>query len=81
MQAYTGINNTGMPELPEIDSISDLKKLAGIGDTSYGEETSKYATNLGAIQRERGIKAGTDEWFRLWFAKPTLTGEQPYDRK
>jgi hypothetical protein len=79
MNAYTGAKTAVVPENP-IDSIDDLKKLAGIS-TSYGEETSEYATNLGQIQRERNIRPGSDEWFRLWFSKPFLTGEQPYDKR
>lgn len=62
------------------DSLSDIKRLAGIGETSYGEETSSHSTNLGQIQRERNIQPGTDEWFRLWFSLPKLTGETPYDK-
>lgn len=63
-----------------IDSLDDLKKLAGVNQTSYGEEMSQHSTNLGQIQRERNIRPGTDEWFRLWFSKPKLTGETPYDK-
>ena len=62
------------------DSLADIKKLAGIGETSMGAELSQHSTNLGAIQREKNIQPGTDEWFRLWFAKPKLTGETPYDK-
>jgi hypothetical protein len=80
MTAYTGLQNATAPER-EIDSIDDLKRLAGVTGTSYGEETSEYATNLGQIQRERNIRPGTDEWFRLYFARPLLTGEQPYDKR
>ena len=29
------------------------------------------------IEREQNIKVGSPEWFRLWFAKPELTGEKP----
>lgn len=62
-----------------IDSLDDLKKLAGVGtQTSYGESMSQHGTNLGQIQREHNIQPGTDEWFKLWFAKPKLTGEKPY---
>jgi len=64
-----------------IDNLDDLKKLAGVNEpNSYGETISQHGTNLGQIQRERNIKPGSDEWFRLWFAKPTLTGETPYDK-
>ena len=62
-----------------IDSIDDLKKLAGVGP-SMGETISERGTNLGQIQREKNIQPGTDEWFRLWFSKPKLTGETPYDK-
>lgn len=62
-----------------IDSIDDLKRLAGVGP-SMGQAMSQQGTNLGQIQRERNIQPGSDEWFRLWFAKPKLTGEQPYDK-
>ena len=78
MNAY---RNMGVPvSQPMTDNLDDLKKLAGIEKTSYGEQTSEYATNLGQIQRERNIRPGTDEWFKLWFAKPHLTGEKPYDK-
>ena len=78
MNAY---KNIGVPVSQSMtDNLDDLKKLAGITDTSYGEETSIQGTNLGQIQRERNIRPGTDEWFKLWFAKPHLTGEKPYDK-
>lgn len=77
MNAYS---NMSVPSyLPATDNLDDLKKLAGV-DTSMGEEMSAHSTNLGQIQRERNIQPGTDEWFRLWFALPKLTGEQPYDK-
>jgi hypothetical protein len=63
------------------DNLDDLKRLAGVHEkTSYGEEMSIQGSNLGQIQRENNIRPGTDEWFRLWFAKPHLTGEKPYDK-
>lgn len=78
MNGYNKLKTVQLPET-KIDSLDDLKKLAGINEnTSFGEEMSERATNLGQIQRERNIKPGTDEWFKLWFAKPKLTGEKPY---
>ena len=68
----------------KIDEIYKLKRLAGIIDKegtkvdgSDGSNISITGTTRGKIQRERGIKPGTEEWFRLWFAKPHLTGEKP----
>jgi hypothetical protein len=58
-------------------TLEELKKLAGVKDHSYGEETSKQASNFHKIEREQNIQPGTDEWFKLWFSKPLLTGEMP----
>lgn len=67
--------------------LDRLRKLAGIahgtgaepitGDdsplTHAGTERAEYA-------RKHDIKPGTDEWFRLWFARQRLTGEDPMPR-
>jgi hypothetical protein len=79
MNGFDKLKSVSIPE-QNIDSVSDLKRLAGVENTSYGEETSQRATNFGQIQRDRDIRPGTDEWFRLWFSKPGLTGETPYDK-
>lgn len=71
-----------------IDEITRLKKLAGIhmdkeGDrVDSGDESniSKTGTSKGQYMRKNKIQPGTDEWFRLWFAKPKLTGENPYGK-
>lgn len=78
MNGFNKLKSVQVPE-SKLDSIDDLKRLAGINEnTSMGEEMSQRGTDLGQIQRERNIKPGTDEWFKLWFAKPKLTGEKPY---
>lgn len=60
--------------------ISELKKLAGI------EENKNLISNISAtgtekrnIEKKYNIQPGTDEWFKLWFSKPFLTGEKPYN--
>lgn len=80
MNGFDKLKSVPTPE-QNIDNLDDLKKLAGVNNqTSYGETISQSGSNLGQIQRERDIKPGSDEWFRLWFSKPTLTGETPYDK-
>lgn len=78
MTAYTGMKSVELPK-STIDDIDDLKRLAGVNESSYGEATSERASNLGQIQRERGIKAGDPEWFKLWFTLPLLTKTNPLD--
>ncbi len=61
--------------------IEELKKLAGVDnlpkEDSMGENLSYIGTAKAEYQRKHNIKAGTPEWFKLWFAQPKLTGENP----
>ncbi len=62
-------------------NIDELKRLAGINtpsdDASMGENLSYIGTAKSQYQKKHNIQPGTDEWFKLWFAKPKLTGENP----
>ena len=50
---------------------SKLKPLGGIN-------MSHTAQRLARVVQRRGIKPGTDAWFRAWFSLPYMTGEQPF---
>ena len=62
-------------------NIQRLKVLAGIknsiSEAPEGSNISIIGSEEAKIQRERKIKPGTDEWFKLWFSRPHLTGEKP----
>jgi hypothetical protein len=62
--------------------IEELKKLAGIRaeDHSMGHEMGKRSGELASYAKKHNIKPGDPEWFKLWFAKPHLTGENPTPR-
>ena len=68
-----------------MDSIDDLRRLAGIGNRAVMQEYKGFAgSNISVTGNEKGelmkkhdIRPGTDEWFKLWFSRPYLTGEQP----
>lgn len=58
--------------------IKDLKRLAGVKDSpDMGENISHTATDKAEYQRKHNIRPGDPEWFKLWFAQPHLTGEDP----
>ena len=65
--------------------IDTLRTLAGIRnmasmspvDMGQGSNISITGTEKAELQREHKIEPGTQEWFKLWFAKPYLTGEKP----
>ena len=61
--------------------LDRLKKLAGVNnlptEDSVGENLSLIGTKKAEYQRKHKIRPGSDEWFKLWFARPKLTGENP----
>jgi len=70
------------------DELDDIRKLAGLDHFIQGGKNvdwSKWTgSNLsitgnekGKIQREKNIKPGTEQWFKLWFSRPDLTKENP----
>lgn len=66
--------------------LDHLRRLAGIDNRydnlpSVGENISHTATELAQYQKKHNIRPGSPEWFRLWFARPHLTGENPMPRK
>ena len=64
-----------------MDELERIKTLAGIGNrpnwTAYTSNISVTGTEKAQLQREHKIEPGTQEWFKLWFSKPYLTGEKP----
>ena len=78
MKAYTGAKTTTMPAMKDIDNLDDLKRLAGVGKSTA---QSEFISNVdkAKYERENNIKRGSPEWFKLWFAKPHITGEKPYE--
>ena len=65
-----------------MDELDQIKKLAGInefrGYRPYGGSNISITGNeKGELMKKNNIKPGTDEWFKLWFSLPYLTGERP----
>lgn len=60
------------------DPIHELMAASAMGGLGAAERLADYrsqqrtpivGSNKGQIQREQGIKPGTEEWFKLWFGK------------
>lgn len=70
--------------LDPADPVHELKAiqhLAGLGSDARlhdlrGSNISVVGSENGRIQREKNIKPGTPDWFKLWFSLPHLTGEK-----
>jgi hypothetical protein len=82
------------PTLPDsyVDpvALAELKKLAGIDSLSLlkpyeqqiaQENLSDVGNEKAQYQKKHHVQPGTEEWFKLWFARPKLTGEDPTPKK
>ena len=60
--------------------LNDLKKLAGInefqGYTPYQENLSHTGTEKKRIEREKNLRPGDLDWFKLWFSRPYWKGQE-----
>lgn len=70
------------------EQLNRLKVLAGIYqpykvvDPSTDQDNiSHTGTEKGEYQRKNDIQPGTPEWFKLWFSRPQLTGENPFGKR
>jgi|TARA_B110000263_G_scaffold17940_1_gene14324 hypothetical protein len=66
--------------------LKELKVLSGIykpyqPEELHQENISYIGTAKSKYQKKHKIEPGTDDWFRLWFARPRLTGESPYGKE
>ena len=62
-----------------MDELDEIKKLAGINEfTGYKpinlENISITGTEKRQIEKEKGIRPGDPDWFKLWFSLPYMTG-------
>lgn len=67
-------------EIQRLQVLAGIKPFAGYKEYDLGENISHVGTDRGKYQREHNIEPGTEEWFRLWFAKPHLTGEKHFEK-
>jgi hypothetical protein len=66
-----------------LDDLDKLRILAGIHEKTDGSDSpvsGSIGTSKAEYQRKHNIRPGSDEWFKLWFARPSLTGESPTDK-
>jgi hypothetical protein len=89
---YTPGSDPSIPDnYVDARALADLKRLSGIDTLGLLERvdlsgtsspiTGEIGTNKAEYQRHHNIKPGTDDWFRLWFSRQPLTGENPTPKK
>ena len=65
-------------------TLNELKRLSGSGKIT-GETTQSIDTELQAKKaqyiKDNNLRPGDPDWMRVMFAKPHLTGEDPFSKK
>jgi hypothetical protein len=79
--SYSKLRDTKIPEKDM--TLDELKRLSGNGKIT-GETTVtpnyELAAKKAEYMRENNIRPGDKEWFKVMFAKPHLTGEDPFSK-
>lgn len=63
-------------DIDTLRTLAGIRNLASMNPVQLGSNISMTGTEKAVIQRENKIEPGTPDWFKLWFAKPYLTGEK-----
>jgi hypothetical protein len=75
-----GLSRVRSATIPEQDiSLDELKRLSGVDKIQ--NEVILNNVNKAQFMKENSIKPGTEAWFKLWFARPDITGEDPFSKK
>lgn len=61
-------------------ALVNMKKLAGLDSVSTAGNSEKIIdkSERHKFIKEHNIKPGTSRWFRVMYARPELTGEDPF---
>lgn len=75
-----------MTELDQIKKLAGINEFKGFmkyeaADPYGGSNISLTGNEKRQLEKKHNIRPGTDEWFKLWFSLPYLTGEKPYEGK
>ena len=65
-----------MDELEQIKKLAGVNKFQGLVEYSIdqGSNISVTGTEKRQIERERNLRPGDLEWFKLWFSRPYWLG-------
>jgi hypothetical protein len=75
-----GLSKVRNATIPKKDmSLDELKRLSGV-DKVQPEYKVVDNQQKHQFMRENNIKPGDQAWFKLWYAKPHITGEDPFGK-
>ena len=64
-------------DIARMQALAGITKQASPNADGHDSPLTQSGTAKGEYMKKHKIRPGSDEWFRLWFARPGLTGENP----
>ena len=74
------VRNLTMADLDDIIRLAGINEFKGFQPYNI-ENISITGTEKRKIEKEKNIKPGDKEWFKLWFSLPGMTGANFRGRK
>jgi hypothetical protein len=74
------IDNSGPVDIERLRKLAGISQGTGAKGKVSGDDSplTHGASDKAAYMRKHKIEPGTEAWFKLWFARPQLSGENPY---
>ena len=73
LKRLAGLGNDLLEDFTPI--CADAREMPSM--SPVGSNISITGMEKQRLEKQLNIKAGTPEWFQLWFSRPYLTGEKP----
>lgn len=64
-------------DIARMQVLAGITKKASPNADGHDSPLTQSGTAKGEYMKKHKIRPGSEEWFKLWFARPGLTGEDP----
>lgn len=68
-------------DIARMQALAGISKKESPNSDGHDSPLTQSGTAKGEYMKQHDIRPGSEEWFRLWFARPGLTGENPMPKK
>jgi len=68
-------------DLARMQALAGITKKESPNSDGHNSPLTQSGTAKGEYMKKHDIRPGSEEWFRLWFARPGMTGENPMPKK
>ena len=75
------IDENAKLDIARMQVLAGITKQQSANADGHDSPLTQSGTAKVEYMKKHKIRPGSDEWFKLWFARPGLTGENPMPLK